>query len=422
MDFSNFGKKFTEDVGILSLMKDMGDALKDGSRDMIMMGGGNPGSITSFEKLMRKRFEKIISDEQEFKRLIGMYSSPQGDGGFIASLACLLEKEYGWHVGPENICLTNGSQFAFFVLFNMFSGLYPGGARKKICLPMAPEYIGYADIGLSDDVFVSYRPKIEFLDNQMFKYRVDFEELRVGEDIGAICVSRPTNPTGNVVTDSEITHLDRIAKRHKIPLIIDNAYGVPFPGIVFSEARPIWNENIIVCLSLSKLGLPAVRTGIVVANRGVIEAISGMNAVMALAPGSFGAALAHEMIKTGEIIDVSQNIIKPFYREKSEKALACIQREFKDTPYRLHKPEGAMFFWLWFENLPITCLELYERLKRKGVLVISGHYFFPGMEEEEWQHKQECIRLNYSQDEVMVEKGIRIIATEVRNVYENREH
>mgnify|MGYP006998137383 CR=1 FL=1 len=56
------------------------------------------------------------------------------------------------------ICLTNGSQTAFFMLFNLFAGVLPDGREKKICLPLAPEYIGYADLGLTDDMFVSTRP------------------------------------------------------------------------------------------------------------------------------------------------------------------------------------------------------------------------------------------------------------------------
>ncbi|MDI5434805.1 hypothetical protein MJM45_29760, partial [Salmonella enterica subsp. enterica serovar Kentucky] len=37
-----------------------------------------------------------------------------------------------------------------------------------------------------------------------FKYHVDFEHLHIGEETGMICVSRPTNPTGNVITDEEL--------------------------------------------------------------------------------------------------------------------------------------------------------------------------------------------------------------------------
>ncbi len=417
MKLSKFGKKFTEEAGILSLMQDMGKALADGRSDLIMMGGGSPGYIGEFQDIIQKKLQTIAADRESFQRLVGIYAPPQGEYGFIRSLANLLQKEYGWNVGPENICLTNGSQSAFFMLFNMFAGDYKDGTRRKICLPLAPEYIGYADIGITGEFFVSHRPRIEYLEKNQFKYRINFEELSVGDETGAICVSRPTNPTGNVVTDEEIQKLDVIAQQLRIPLIIDNAYGVPFPGIVFSDVHPIWSENIVLCLSLSKLGLPAVRTGIIIANKKVIDGIASMNAVMALAPGGFGAALAQEMIERGEIIDLSQRIIKPFYQQKAKKAVQYVKRELTGTPYRIHKPEGAMFLWLWFEGLPITSLELYERLKERGVLVISGHYFFPGMEKDSWKHKNECLRLTYSQDDDLVEKGIRIIGEEVKRAY-----
>ena len=85
----------------------------------------------------------------------------------------------------------------------------------------------------------------------------------MNEEVGLICVSRPTNPTGNVITDDELMQLDALAQQHDVPLLIDNAYGVPFPGIIFSEVRPLWNPNIILCMSLSKLGLPGARCGII---------------------------------------------------------------------------------------------------------------------------------------------------------------
>ncbi|SVD71253.1 uncharacterized protein METZ01_LOCUS424107, partial [marine metagenome] len=78
--------------------------------------------------------------------------------------------------------------------------------------------------------------------------------------------------------------------------------------------------------------------------------------------------------------------------------------------------EGALFLWLWFEDLPITSQELYERLKARGVLVVSGHYFFPGLDEP-WRHKDECIRVTYAQDDKVVQKGLSIIADEVRKAY-----
>lgn len=416
MDFSDFGRQLTCNAGILSLMDDLGEAKARGGESMIMMGGGNPGVVPQFQEMMRRRLAAICDDTSQFHRLVGAYDPPQGEPEFVMALARLLNREFGWQLGRENICLTNGSQTGFFMLFNLLAGTHADGVKKKICLPLAPEYIGYADLGLADDFFVSTKPRIELLGDDMFKYRVDFDKLEIGPEVGAICVSRPTNPTGNVITDEEVSRLDAMARARNIPLIIDNAYGVPFPAMVYGQATPVWNDNMVVCFSLSKLGLPAARTGIIVARPEIVRALASMNAIMSLSPGSFGAVLAEQLVKSGEIIEVSREVIRPFYRAKLERALGVVREAFAGVPCRVHKPEGAMFLWLWFKDMPISSLELYERLKRKGVLVVSGHYFYPGIHEE-WPHRQECIRVTYSQDDDDVAEGLRIIAREVKKAY-----
>jgi valine--pyruvate aminotransferase len=87
-----------------------------------------------------------------------------------------------------------------------------------------------------------------------------------------------------------------------------------------------------------------------------------------------------------------------------------------DLPYHIHKPEGAIFLWLWFEGLPISSQELYERLKQRGVLVVPGHNFFVGLDDD-WVHRHECIRVSYAQDADTVRRGVSIIAEEVARAY-----
>ncbi len=415
MNLSTFGRKFTTHSGILQLMDDLGRAMA-GSGDCLMLGGGNPSHIPEVEQRFRRRLQEILDNNREFSHVIGDYDCPQGKLAFIESLAELLRRTFGWPIDSRHVAITLGSQTSFFALFNMFAGPYPDGRRRKILLPLAPEYIGYADVGLVEDFFVSHRPRIEHLDTRLFKYHVDFDSLRITEDIGAICVSRPTNPTGNVLTDEEIERLDWLAKAHGIPLIIDNAYGTPFPNIVFTRTRPIWNDNMIVCMSLSKLGLPGTRTGIVIAREEIIRALTAINAIISLAPGSFGAALALPMVRSGEILTLSRDIIRPYYQRKAEQAVAQLRTELDGTDFYIHKPEGALFLWLWLRNLPLTSQEFYERLKRRRVLVVPGRYFFPGLPEP-WRHKEECIRITYSQDETVVQRGLSIIAEEARRAY-----
>ena len=209
-----------------------------------------------------------------------------------------------------------------------------------------------------------------------------------------------------------------ISEQHQIPLIIDNAYGLPFPNIIFTEAEPVWNDNTILCMSLSKLGLPGTRTGIVIANTEIIEAITGMNAIFNLATSGFGAQLAIDLVKSGEIISLSKNHITPYYQQKAEQAISWLSESLQGYDFHLHKAEGALFLWLWLRDLPISSEMLYERLKARGVLVVSGHYFFPGLEQD-WRHKHECIRITYSQEDQTVKKGLGIIAEEVRRAYDD---
>ncbi|MEZ9655654.1 valine--pyruvate transaminase [Vibrio cyclitrophicus] len=413
MQFSKFGEKFNRYSGITRLMDDLNDGLR--TPGAIMLGGGNPAAIPAMLDYFNQASADMLASGELIAALAN-YDGPQGKDSFIKSLAAMLKDTYGWDISEKNISLTNGSQSGFFYLFNLLAGQQPDGSHKKILLPIAPEYIGYGDAGIDDDIFISYHPEIELLENRQFKYHVDFEQLKVDDSVAAICASRPTNPTGNVLTDEEVRKLDKLARENNIPLLIDNAYGLPFPNIIFEDVEPFWNENTILCMSLSKLGLPGVRCGIVIASEEVTQALTNMNGIISLAPNSVGPAIANHMIEKGDLLRLSSEVIKPFYKDKSLRAVELLQEAIDDPRFRIHKPEGAIFLWLWFDELPITTMELYDRLKARGVLIVPGEYFFIG-QEDEWDHAHQCLRMNYVQDDEAMQKGISIIAEEVKKAY-----
>ena len=414
MKFSKFASRFDSDSGIVQLMDDLGNAMT-GNSNLLMLGGGNPSHIPCVQESFREALLRLINDPLVFSHTIGNYELPQGNQEFIDAIVKMMNEQYGWKIKSNNVALTIGSQSAFFFLFNMLGGEHEDGTHHKILLPITPEYIGYSDVGLTKSLFYSYQPVIEKISDHFFKYHIDFDKLAIQENTAAICVSRPTNPTGNVLTDLEMKKLQLISEDNNIPLIVDNAYGEPFPGIIFTETKPFWNRNTIFCMSLSKIGMPGTRTGIVIANEQVIQSIRNMNAVINLATANFGAMIANDLVRSGEILRLSKSSIKPFYQKKLEHTLEVINKEFDRIDYYIHVPEGAIFLWLWLPSLDISSDHLYERLKSKGVLVISGSHFFPGLEDD-WEHKHQCIRITYSMDERTVEKGIKIIADEIRNL------
>ena len=172
-------------------------------------------------------------------------------------------------------------------------------------------------------------------------------------------------------------------------------------------------------MSLSKLGLPGMRCGIIIANEAVTKAMTNMNGIISLAPGSLGPAIGTHMIESGDLLPLSQKVIRPFYQQKALHAVKLLQKEITDPRFKIHKPEGAIFLWLWFDELPISSMELYQRLKARGVLIIPGEYFFFGQENtENWPHTRQCIRMNYVQDEQSMRDGIKAIAEEVIRAYQ----
>lgn len=415
MNYSNFGTKFTQPNGITQLMEDLGSANASNNPNIVILGGGNPAHVPQVNAVFLDELQKLVASNK-VSQVFGLYDGPTGNDEFRAALAKQLNSEFDWGLTPQNIALGNGSQANFFVLFNMLAGKMSDGTNKRILFPLAPEYVGYADQGLSDDMFVAIKPDIEILNtfngSKHFKYVIDFDAvenvLTNDTSISALCVSRPTNPTGNVITDEEVRHLDALAHKYNIPLIIDNAYGDPFPGCIYTEANLTWNSNIILCMSLSKLGLPGLRTGIVVANNEIIKAIGRVNGSMVLSPNAIGPSLVTRLINEGELLPLCKNTVLPFYKNKAEIAINLFDEIFEDLPVYLHKLEGAFFMWLWFKDSKITSEMLYQKLKEQDVYIIPGHNFFIGIEDS-WEHKHQCVRINYANDEATLRKGLEAI-------------
>lgn len=400
-------------------MDDLGRAMAGG--EMLMLGGGNPALVPEVQALWRSRMAALLSQGAAFDRMLGVYDPPQGNPRFVKALAELMRTQFAWPITESNVAVTNGTQSTFFFLFAALAGMGADGRRRRILMPASPEYIGYADQGLDDDIFVACRPAITWPHGEAsrsFKYTIDFaavEARLAAGDIAAMAISRPTNPSGNMITGEELQKLEALAERHRVYLIIDCAYGLPFPGVVFVDAALQWSPRTIHTFSLSKLGLPGVRTGIVVAPPEIIEAITAMVAIAGLANGNIGQQLVLPLIESGEILDIGPKLLKPFYQARRTAAQSAVHDYFQaaGVDWALHENDGAFFLWLWLRGLKITTTELYERLKERKVLVVPGEYFFFGLGDQ-WDHRHACLRISYAQSPEVVREGIRRIADAAR--------
>jgi len=434
MSLSRFGQQLTSDAAIVNLMEDLGVALNV-NPDVLFLGGGNPAQIPEVEQCVAQHLQKIATNPDVLHKLLGIYQSPRGSEAFITELVSFFQAEFDWPVTAENLCITNGSQSAFFMLLNMLGGEQADGSVKRICFPMLPEYLGYADQGLTHDMFYGVKPKIVKINEHEFKYHVDFDALVIDESTAAICVSRPSNPTGNVISSDEMQRLADLATAANIPLIVDCAYGDPFPGVIYNKDPLSWRAPYIFVMSLSKMGLPGVRTGIVVAEPDITRGLVQANTVTSLACGNLGPVLMTSLLQSNDVMRLCHDVIYPFYESSKNIILAAIADKFQGLTYRIHSPEGAFFLWLWFEGLPISSADLYERLKVKNVLIMEGSHFFFGLEApdsdkkvevenienmNDWPHARECIRLTYCQSPEKMTEAVIIIANELRLIYSHQ--
>ena len=372
MEHSDFGKRFAGKIGIGELMDDLGNALVADPAPL-MLGGGNPSHVPPVQARVRKRMEAMLAQSGEFERVIEKlrYSARSQAVhrvfGRTFSLGIRLEGR------PGNFALTNGSQNSFFYLFNLFAGRFGETASSK-SFSLAPEYIGYSEVGLEKDFFQANRPEITRLANNLFKYQVDFDSLKINEQTGAVCFSRPTNPTGNVVTDEEVERLREGAKRQASPHHRQCLrHALPQHHL---RGRPAGLGRGHDRMHEPLQARPArLATGIVIAREETIRIVSKMTSVFSLAPGAWDRPSARPR-QEWEITRISREVVRPFYEAKAKRAVAQLQRELEGRLLPSTNPRGPFSLAL-VRRLAHQHEGTLRAPQEKGVLVVSGHYFFP---------------------------------------------
>ncbi|MGK7873817.1 MAG: valine--pyruvate transaminase [Xenococcaceae cyanobacterium] len=416
---SQFGAQMSQLTGVRAIMKDIIETLRAGAgHEFINLSAGNPVILPEVEQLWHDCTADLL-DSSEYGEVVCRYGSSQGYAPLIEAIASDFNRRYGLSLSDRHILITPGSQALYFYAANTFGGYTTTGQLKQIVLPLSPEYTGYGGVSLVPEALVAYKPTLEINEkDRRFKYRPDFSKLAITAHTGCVIFSRPCNPTGNVLTDEEVQRIADLAAPYNVPLLIDSAYAPPFPALNYTPMTPKFGDNIIHCMSLSKAGLPGERIGIAIGDPQLIQVLESFQTNICIHSSRYGQALAARAIASGALAQIAINVIRPHYQRKFEILESTLNQVMpKDLPWFLHRGEGAIFSWLWFRDLPITDWEFYQQLKQVGVIVVPGSSFFPGLLEE-WQHKQQCIRISLTASNEEIKTGMGRLAKVVQEVYQ----
>jgi valine--pyruvate aminotransferase len=411
MHLSRSGAKMASLSGLRLIMEDIATAVNSAADvEWLNLGVGNPAAIPEVRDTWQRVTAEALSCS--FADVSCRYGPSRGLPELVEAVAEYFNDRYGWDIGPRNIVVGPGSQMLCFAAAALFTG--PGEDRDtRLALPMTPDYTGYQGLTLHPGGITGVEPVVRLQDERSFRYLFDLPALERLQDVGLMLLSSPSNPVGRSASPEEIRRLITAAVGHDVPLVVDNAYGSPFPRIGGHAAAPVRDERVVNVFSLSKAGLPGERLGFAIGEERYIDPLVSFLANTALhAPQLVQAALARAL-RSRTLDTLVAAVIGPFYAERRKFVEALLAQSLPaDVAWRLYASDGGMFSWLWVDEEWFDDLAFYEALKARGVFVVPGRYFFTGIGPSAalGRHAGQCIRISITPDTDTLAAGVALLA------------
>jgi aspartate aminotransferase len=179
------------------------------------------------------------------------YSAPAGEPDLRTAIAAREAERSGAHYDPGDILVTPGGKFA--LLTALMGVLNPG---DEVLVPQ-PGWVSYGPC-----VRLCYGSPVAV--PMLDRLNLDAIAAAITERTRALILNSPVNPTGRVLSESELAAAIALAKRHDLWIVFDQVYsdltyGEKFP---YPQALAGGFERILVVDSLSKsFGMTGWRLG-----------------------------------------------------------------------------------------------------------------------------------------------------------------
>lgn len=190
---------------------------------------------------------------------------------------------------PENITITNGSDEAIKLLYEVFSH---EGANVVMVSPTFEMYRIYAEM------FGIHIKRIDYAED----FSLSIEDLlgAIDENTDIVALLNPNSPIGGIYSDEEFERIIQKAKENDAVVCIDEAY-YPF-GVETKVDLVKKHDNVIVLRTFSKLfSLAGVRVGYAIANEELIRYME--NAEGTYNVNTVGLLFAEELLKTPGMLE-----------------------------------------------------------------------------------------------------------------------
>ena len=180
-------------------------ALRNEGRDICSLSAGEPDFDTP--AFIVEAARKALGDG------ITRYGPAAGDPELRAAVAEKLSTENGIPTRPSQVLITNGGKQAIFNLFQVL--LNPG---DEVLIP-SPFWLSYPDMAA-----LAGARSVVIASNPEHGFRLDLADLerRITERTRLLVLNTPGNPTGRVMSRSELEALAEVMRRHPRLLVMSD--------------------------------------------------------------------------------------------------------------------------------------------------------------------------------------------------------
>jgi GntR family transcriptional regulator / MocR family aminotransferase len=349
------------------------------------------GGISDSHLFPAEDFRKVL---QTVMRRDGIESLEYGDRRGYAPLretiAHILASQ-GLQTSPENVLITAGSQQALALVSQLL--LEPGDT----ILVESPTYGGALDLFRALNFRIISVP----MDEQGM--RVDLLEKQLQQHHPKLIYTIPNfhNPTGTCLPGARRHELIVLSDRYNVPIFEDDFVGdLRYEGRAQPALKALDPGGRVIHVStFSKMLMPGLRVGFLVADGPVYDGLVKFKRVNDLATSSLIQRALHDYVTVGRY-QAHLRRSSLIFRKRRDTMLAAIRRHLPDG-IELDTPQGGLFIWL---KLPgeICADELLPLAIHNGVDFMPGSSFFLDS-----QDGANWLRLNFVvQDEGKIEEGI----------------
>lgn len=294
------------------------------------------------------------------------YGDPRGSTELREMIAEMLMAHRGLVVDSENICITRGSQMGIFLASRIL--LSPGDAVLVEGLSYSSARAAFSATGAK---VIGVKLDASGMDVD------EVERLCQRHNVRAVYVTPhhqfPT--TVSLTPDRRLRLLD-LAGRFRFAIIEDD-YDHEYhferqPLLPIASYGP--NRTIYVG-SMSKLLLPGLRIGFVVAPKDVIKSMSHAAASIDRQGNALTELAVADLIKSGELRRHVRKALQ-VYRQRRDAFAKLLRREFGDL-IDFDPPDGGLAFWVTFRDASALDTIESNAAERRIRLLLSRSFASP---------------------------------------------